>query len=95
MIDIKSFTKYMSQLPVQTQQMLDKNILRIKAPLNDSIIAIDSSPTLYVDDIFYKEVFGEDKKNQNYKAYPVEIYALKIDWIVSTPAGKEFLQALQ
>jgi hypothetical protein len=63
--------------------------------LNDSIIAIDSSPCLYVDNLFYREVFKEDVKNQDYKAYPVNIFALKIDWIVSTPAGKEFLSALQ
>jgi hypothetical protein len=74
--------------------MLDKNVLRVESPLNDSIIAIDSSPTLYVDDLFYREVFKEDVKNQSYKAYPVEVFALKIDWIVSTPAGKEFLSAL-
>ena len=74
--------------------MLDKNILRVKNPLNDSIIAIDSSPTLFVDDIFYREKFKEEKLNPHFKAYPVDILALKIDWIISTSQGKEFLQAL-
>tara|TARA_B110000285_G_C15037479_1_gene570099 strand:- start:380 stop:583 length:204 start_codon:yes stop_codon:yes gene_type:complete len=63
MIDIKSFSKYIERLTVRTRQMLDKNILRIETPLNDSIIAIDSSPTLFVDDIFYKENFKEDTNN--------------------------------
>jgi hypothetical protein len=74
--------------------MLDKNILRVNKPLNDTIIAIASSPTLYVDDIFYRNVFKEDKTNPYYKAYPVDIMALKIDWIVSTENGRAFLQEL-
>lgn len=94
MIEIKSFAKYIDRLTVRTRQMLDKNILRIKSPQNDSIVAIESSPTLYVDDIFYREKFKEDKENPKFKAYPVEVIALKIDWIVSTQQGKEFLQAL-
>jgi hypothetical protein len=39
--------------------------------MDDHIIAMAVSPTAYVDDDFYAKKFGENKKNSNYKAFPV------------------------
>jgi hypothetical protein len=89
--DIQSFGDYLSNLLTETQQMQDKRVLRIKEPLNNRIIAMASSHTAFIDDKFYKESFFENKRNLNYKAFPVEIVSLKINWIISTPEGKEFL----
>jgi hypothetical protein len=73
--------------------MSQKKVLRVKEPFNDSIIAISSSSTAYIDEDFYYKEFG-DKQNADYKAYPVNIVSLKINWIISTPEGKEFLQSI-
>jgi hypothetical protein len=43
--------------------MLDKKLLRIKEPFSESIVAMAPSHTAYVDDIFFREKFGEDKEN--------------------------------
>jgi len=40
--------------------MLDKKLLRVKEPLNESIIAMAPSHTAYVDDIFFREKLGDD-----------------------------------
>ena len=34
--------------------MQDKKVLRVKEPLNDSIVAMATSNTAYIDDDFYK-----------------------------------------
>ena len=74
--------------------MVDKTLLKIAEPINDSIIAMATSHTAYVDDDFFQNQFGEDKNNASYKVHPVEVLSLKIGWIVNTPEGKEFLQAI-
>ena len=74
--------------------MRDKKVLRVKHPLNDNIIAIASSQTTFIDDKFYNSSFGERLNDDSYNSYPVEIVSLSINWIVSTPEGKNFLQAI-
>ena len=69
-------------------------VLRIKNPLNDSIVAMASCNTAFIDENFYQNAFHEDKTNKNYKAFPVNIVIVKIDWIISTPEGKAFLLAI-
>ena len=71
--------------------MQEKKVLRVKKALSDNIIALATSATTYIDDDFYQNKFGEDKKNPNFKAYPVEITSLPIQWIISTTEGKDFL----
>ena len=71
--------------------MKDKKLLKINEPINDSIIAMSTSHTAYVDDEFFQKQFGEDKDHEEYKVHPVEVLSLKIGWIVNTPEGKEFL----
>ena len=74
--------------------MQEKKVLRIKEPLNEHIIAIATSHTAYIDDHFYEEKFEENTKRPDYKAFPVKVVSLPIGWIISSPEGKEFLQAI-
>jgi hypothetical protein len=62
--------------------------------MNDSIVALATSNTAYIDDDFYKEKFGENLKDEQKKAFPVNIVSMKINWIISTKEGKEFLWAI-
>lgn len=74
--------------------MKDKKLLKVAEPMNDNIVAMATSHTAYVDDLFFEEKMGEDKTNPKYKVHPVEVLSLKIGWIINTPEGKEFLQAI-
>ena len=74
--------------------MQEKKVLRIKEPINDSLIAMAPSNTAYVDDDFYRNRFGEDVTDPTNKAFPVNVVSLRIGWIISTNEGKQFLQAI-
>ena len=87
--DLTSFENYLSNLTSQTQNLQEKKVLHVAHPLNENIIAIESSDSAYIDDLFFKNKFG-DQLNSDYKAYPVDVVSLKINWIISTPEGKEF-----
>ena len=67
--------------------MKDKSILRVKAPLNDRIIAMASSHTLFIDDEFFLKKFGENTNDSSLKAFPVEVVCLRIDWIINSQSG--------
>ena len=92
--DIQIFSTYLENLPIETHQMQEKKVLRIKQPMNDSIVALATSNTAYIDDDFYKEKFGENLKDEQKKAFPVNIVSMKINWIISTQEGKDFLWAI-
>ena len=66
---------------MQTFQMLDKKVLRVKKPLNDSIVGLATSSTAYIDNDFYTKNFGE---KPDYKAFPVNIFCMRIDWVIDT-----------
>ena len=58
--DISSFGHYLENLVTQTQQMKDKSVLRVKEPINETMVAMGSSHTLFIDEEFYRKKFGED-----------------------------------
>ena len=91
MIDIQSFILYLENLPHQTFQMQDKKVLRVKRAHSQNIVAMATSNTAYIDEEFYSKRFGENKKNQNYKSFPVEVTSLPVQWILTSQEGKEFL----
>ena len=53
-VDLQSFGMYLTNIQTQTKQMLDKKLLKIEEPMNDTIIAMATSHTAYVDDDFFK-----------------------------------------
>ena len=67
--------------------MAEKQILRILEPLDGEIVAIASSPTVYIDQDFYKSQMNEDENKPKYKSYPVAIEALKVGWLINNPEG--------
>jgi hypothetical protein len=64
--------------------MVDKKVLRVKEPLNDTIVTLQASITSYIDEDFYKEKVGEDMDDKDCKGFPVDVVSLKVGWIIST-----------
>ena len=50
-----------------------------------------SSPCEYIDDEFFKNDMDERDK---YQSYPVNVVALRVNWILSHDAGKTFLSKI-
>lgn len=73
--------------------MKQKNTLSIRAPYSDKIVSVEGSIVSYVDNAFYKDHLFEDMTNPYYTNFPIKMFALKVDWIVSEE-GKRFLQAV-
>lgn len=76
--DHSSFVQYLRRLPVQTPQMKYKQILKIKEPLNNEILAMAESSTLYIDNEFYFAKMGE---RAHHTSYQCQIVAVNIDWL--------------
>ena len=55
--------------------------------MNDTIVAMASSHTLFIDEEFYLKKFGENIHDTTLKAFPVEVVCLRIDWIINTKQG--------
>lgn len=72
--------------------MKNKQTLKIKDEFNDEIVQVDSAFSGYTDDLYFKNVMKEDKKNKTFKNYPVNIWALKCKWIIDTDEGTLLLQ---
>ena len=54
---------------------------------------MNSSPSLYVDDLWFRTYMKEEKGNGNTN-YPVEVKALKIRWLIRSHYGKKFLTSI-
>lgn len=50
-----------------------------------------SSSCEYVDEKFFSETMGE---NEDFPCYPVNVVALRLNWILKDPKGKEFLDII-
>jgi len=80
--------------------------LRIQNAISEDIVAIKGSSCSYIDNRYYKEKMNEilDEEdnndldgrivNENLRTYPVQISALKIDWILWSKEGFLFLRKL-
>ena len=71
--------------------MQRKQVLRAKQPYNDLIVKMASSSCEYVDEKFFSDVLGE---KEDYPCYPVNVVALRLNWILKDPKGKEFLDII-
>ena len=49
---------------------------------------------MYIDDRFYQEKFGEEKDDLDLKSFPVDVFAVRVDWILKGRDGLEFLHAI-
>lgn len=53
LVEYQGFLTYLERLPLQTSQMLQKNVLKIKEADSDLIVRMCSTQCIYVDDQFY------------------------------------------
>lgn len=93
-----NFITFAHHLPLQNAIMEDKTILRVPSiySLQKKIVKISSSSGLFLDDEYYQAAMGEDKRNKLSKSYPVDVYAIKINWLLKDQddCGRDFLQEL-
>ena len=71
--------------------MKKKLILRSKDSLNSTIVKMTSSPCEYIDEEFFQTNMQE---KEEYQSHPVQIEALRVQWILNHPAGKAFLSKI-
>jgi len=74
--------------------MLNKQTLKVDDQHSDKIVSVMESGTSYVDNAYYKQAMSEDRNSEEYKNYPVNVYALKLDWIINDADGLKFLKAM-
>lgn len=93
LVEFKNLQTYLARLPVCSLQMERKNILKIKACNSEEIIAMKESSTIYIDDMFFRQKMGEDKNNDNFHSYSVQLVGLRINWMLKKE-GKAFLSQI-
>jgi hypothetical protein len=74
--------------------MGEKNMLTVYKMMNEDVVQLSSSPSLYVDDKWFETHMGEAKEDPLYTNYPVKIKAMKIRWYILSEHGKKFLTAI-
>lgn len=87
LVEYRCFLQYLEELPVQTQAMLKKKVLKVSEPLSEQIVSMEESSTIYIDDLFFAAGLGENKLKKNYKSYPVKVVSFRIDWILNDIDG--------
>ena len=96
LVEYSSFQMYLKSLPVQTIEMSEKQILKVKSAEHERIVRVTDSPGVYIDDRFYHDRMEEDltKKSDEFKSFPVNVKAMRIDWILNMPEGRKFLHTI-
>ena len=69
--------------------MLNKQTLKLENKFSENLVSIKESRTAYIDDAYYSQVIREDKAKAKYKNYPVQVFALKIGWILQNEEEDE------
>ena len=73
-----------------------KQVMRVHETFDDKIVRMIGSKTCYTNEDFFKESMKEsDETGEGYSCYPVQVQSLKIDWIINTQHGKEFLEEIR
>jgi hypothetical protein len=72
--------------------MSEKQILKVKSADYERIVRVTDSPGVYIDDRFYHDHMGEDTTEK--QSFPVNVVAMRIDWILNRPEGRKFLQTI-
>lgn len=69
--------------------MEEKQMFRCDSPVNDLIITQVPNGSMFFTEDYYGKVMKEsDEEGSN----PVKVTALKVDWIINTDEGRNFLQ---
>lgn len=94
LIVYKNMKDYINLLPMASNQMSKKQVLKCKYAESEDIIKMTDSNTIYVDTRFYREKMDEQKDNPNCSSFPVKVTALRVGWMLksnSGPDGRPFL----
>ena len=67
--------------------------LRVAGTVNEQLVAINHAYVSYVDDNYYRKMFGEDKF-ADYNSYPVKVVCVEVGWVLNSADGHRFLQCL-
>ena len=86
----KQFCAFYTSTLLKSVTMREKMIFRINYSYNDVLADINYSSSLYLDDNYFKTMMSDltgrdDEKGRslyNAKSIPVDIYALRINWIL-------------
>ena len=67
--------------------MENKQTLKIKLKEDDKIVQVQPHGLSYVDEDYYAKTMNEDKKNDNFLTYAVEVYGMRADWLLNEDLG--------
>ena len=87
LIVFQNIKPYIDNLPNTTNQMMKKQVLKIKNAHSDEIISMTQSNSIYVDNVFYQEKMKERLYDSKCSSFPVRVSAMKIDWMLDSPDG--------
>ena len=62
--------------------------------MNDTIVKMASSESIFIDERFFREKMDERKNEVNYQMYPVNIVAMRMQWIINHKYGINFMRAI-
>jgi hypothetical protein len=82
LVDHNSFSVYIQNLPFSTISMENKQTLKVPSKFSHNIVSINEANTSYIDEDFFKTTVREEVNNPNFPNFPVEVEALKINWIL-------------
>ena len=89
LLDYEELHNFLQQLPCQTHVMMEKQIFRCDEPVNDRIIKqISKGAVFFTEDFYSKEMAEKPKEN----SHPVMLSALRVDWLINSDEGRDFLQ---
>jgi hypothetical protein len=73
---------YFESMPVQTNFMASKQVMKVVKEYSKHIVSMGESPTVVIDDNFYETTMGE---NSTGSAFPVNVFAMRVEWILNKP----------
>ena len=82
LIQYRNFIEFMDNMLIKTSFMMNKQTLKVKQCYSEEIVSVRRSNALNIDDLYFQKMMVEDKTNENYKSYPVEVRAIRVDWIL-------------
>mmetsp|Transcript_8199 Transcript_8199/g.12578 ORF Transcript_8199/g.12578 Transcript_8199/m.12578 type:complete len:151 (+) Transcript_8199:1179-1631(+) len=93
LITYTNFLEYVDKLLFSTTLMSNKQTLRVSNQFSEEIVSINRSNHSNIDDLYFSKQMRE-VKDKSFKSFPVNVMALKVDWILTDPAGTQFLHSL-
>ena len=63
--------------------MSKKQILKIKNPASETIVAMSHASSIYLDNKYFKERMHEDLDSREYGSYPIKLVGLRLGWMLT------------